>query len=264
MNNTFNAKRFGLVFKKTLFERQMQMFGFTALTLALVFITYTAFRTISGFELAQNITFILGFSLSSCFMASFVFAYFSSNASGSSYLTLPASSFEKWLCGVLIAGVLFPLIFLLFFRIVDASFVWFYHNNLDSTSPEYKIQYNSVFILPLDGAVARKVYPLFLALSGSMMLGSLYFNKVSFIKTAITLCIICFGGFALNWIFAIIFFGNVTDAAPFNHVTIPVGKEQGSIEHSKFWANIFFYGIAYVVPILVWGISYVRLRDKEF
>ena len=129
MNNTFNAKRFGLVFKKTLFERQMQMFGFTALTLALVFITYTAFRTISGFELAQNITFILGFSLSSCFMASFVFAYFSSNASGSSYLTLPASSFEKWLCGVLIAGVLFPLIFLLFFRIVDASFVWFYHNN---------------------------------------------------------------------------------------------------------------------------------------
>lgn len=264
MNNTFNAKRFGLVFKKTLFERQMQMFGFTALTLALVFILYAVCRTISGFELAQNISFILGFAVNGCFMASFVFAYFSTNASGLSYLTLPASSFEKWLCGVLIAGILYPLIFLFFFRIVDASFVWIYHNNLDPNSPSYKIKYTSVYIFPFDGNVAWKVYPLFLVLSGSMLLGSLYFNKVSFIKTAITLCVICFVGFALNWVFAIIFFGNINDAAPFNHVTIPVGKEEGSIEPSKLWATIFLYGIAYIIPTLVWGISYVRLRDKEF
>src|ERR1700693_5493341 len=123
MNNTFNAKRFGRLAKKTLLERPVQMFGFTALLLALVLILYVVAKTLSGFSAAQNLTFIWGLPGGSFFLASFVFGYFSSNAGGSSFLTLPASQFEKWLTGVLIAGILYPLIFLIFYRVIDSSFV---------------------------------------------------------------------------------------------------------------------------------------------
>ncbi|MEP6682193.1 MAG: hypothetical protein ABJA35_02995, partial [Parafilimonas sp.] len=141
MSNTFNAKRFWRLFKKTLLERPIQMFGLTALLLTLVLILYVVAKQLSGFGAAQNLSFIWGLPGGSFILASFVFGYFSSNASGSSFLTLPASHFEKWLSGVLIVGILYPVIFLLFYHLIDVSFVTLYHNSLDTSSPFYKEQY---------------------------------------------------------------------------------------------------------------------------
>ena len=68
---------------------------------------YAFAKFTGGFEVAQNAAFLMGLIGGGCFLASFVYSHFSSNASGSSYLTLPASHFEKWLCGVIITGVLY-------------------------------------------------------------------------------------------------------------------------------------------------------------
>src|SRR6476659_4671666 len=132
MNNIFNVKRFSLLLKKTLLERPVQTFGVTALLLTLVFMLYTIAKSLAGFSAAQNLSFIWGLPGGGFFLASLVFGYFHSNAIGSSYLTLPASRFEKWLCGVLIVSILYPLIFLVFYRIIDSSFVALYHNSLDT------------------------------------------------------------------------------------------------------------------------------------
>ncbi len=264
MNNTFNVKRFGLLLKKTLLERPVQMFGFTGLLLALVLILYVVIKSLGGFTAAQNITFIWCLPGGSFFLASFMFGYFSSNASGSSYLTLPASHFEKWLCAVLIAGILYPLIFLIFYHITDISFVAIYHNSLDTASPFYKQQYESVYPFNLNGVIAWKVYPIFLFLTGAMLVGSLYFNKTAFIKVAIVLCILCIGIFGLNWLMAKMIFGNINDAAPFNHVTIPVGKEEGSIELPSGIVNIINCSIWYILPSILWLLAFTRLREKEF
>src|SRR3954467_10100626 len=140
MNNTFNIKRFGFLFKKTVLERPIQTVGVMGLLLVLSLILYTVVKKLVGFNAAQNLTFIWGLSGGGFFLASFVFGYFSTNASGSSYLTLPASYFEKWLCGILIAGVLYPLVFLVFYHLMDMAFVAAYHNSLDPTSVFYKQQ----------------------------------------------------------------------------------------------------------------------------
>lgn len=264
MNNTFNAKRFRLVLKKALLERPMQMFGFTGLIFILVLILYVVVKSFSGIGTAQTISFIWGLSGGGCFLASFVFAYFSSQSSGSSYLTLPASHFEKWLCGILIACILYPILFMLFFRIMDASFVAMYHNSLDPASPFFKQQYESVYLFAYDDIIAAKVYSLFLLFTSLMLLGSLYFNKISFIKSAITICVICIGCYGLNWLIAKTIFGNINDAAPFNHVTIPVGKEEASIELPAMVANIYQYSFFYIIPFLLYGLAYIRLREKEF
>ena len=264
MSNTFNLQRFGLLLKKTLLERPVQMFGFTGLLLSLVLILYVVAKSLIGYNAAQNLAFIWGLAGGGCFLASFVFNFFSSNAIGSSYLTLPASHFEKWLCGILIVGVLYPLIFMIFYRVMDASFVTIFHKSLDPASPFYKQQYESVYIFPFDGIVAWKVYPIFLFLTGAMLIGSLYFNKVGFIKTAIVICIVCIGSFGLNWFFAKLLFGNINDAAPFNHVSISVGKEDGSIELPEIAANIFDYTLKYIFPVSLWILAFIRLREKEF
>jgi hypothetical protein len=264
MNNTFRAKRFGLLIKKTLLERPVHMFGFTGLLLALVLIIYAVVKTLSGFDMAQRISFFTGLTGGSFFLASFVFGYFSSNAGGSSFLTIPASNFEKWLCGVLIVGVIYPVTFLIFYRITDISFVALYHNSLDKVSPFYKEQYESVYLFDLDGIIARNVYLMFFIYTGAMLVGSLYFNKTTIIKVALALCVLFIIIFGLNWLMAVGLFGTINDAAPFNHVTIPAGKEEGTIELPSGIMNIFKYSLIYIFPAILSLLSFTRLREKEF
>lgn len=264
MNNTFDAKRFRWLLMKTVLERPMQTFGLIGLLLTLSLILYSVIKTFGGFGPAQNITFIWGLAGGGCFLTSFGFAYFSSNAMGSSFLTLPASHFEKWLCGVLIAGVFYPVIFLLFFRLIDSSFVSVYHSTLDPAGPFYKQLYQSVYIFDFNGLVAWKVYPMYGFLAGSMLVGSLYFNKLAFIKTAIGISILILGVIGINWLVAIILFGPINSAAPFNSVTIPAGKDEGSIELPAGIVNIINNSVWYVLPPVLWLLAFTRLREKEF
>lgn len=135
MNNTFNIKRFAWLFKKTILERPAQLLGMTCLTLVVVLLIYAILKSLAPRDVVQNGSFMIGLAGGGSFLASFVFNYFSSNAAGSSYLTLPASHFEKWLCAVLISVVLFTIIFLVFYRITDAAFVASYHRSLDTKGP---------------------------------------------------------------------------------------------------------------------------------
>lgn len=240
------------------------MIAFPGLVLTLVLILYVLIKALSGFDMAQRISFFVGLFGGSFFLGSFVFGYFSSNASGSSFLTLPASHFEKWLCGVLIVGVFYPIVFLIFYYGVDTGFVSLYHNSLDPASPFYKQEYQSVYTFDLGGVIAGNVYTLSFIYTGAMLVGSLYFNKVSTIKTAITLCIICLVIFGSNWLFATLLFGNIDDAAPFNHVAVPLGNDIGSIELPANIAKMCKYAFFYVMPATFWILSFTRLREKEF
>jgi len=264
MNDTFNFKRFLLLLQKTLLERPMQLFGFTGLIILFSLVFYFVCKSIVGFMLAQNLTFVLGLVGGGSFMSSFIFSYFFSNASGSSYLTLPASHFEKWLCGVLIAGILFPLIFMLSYRAIDTSLVGFYHQALDPSAPFYKEKYDAVYLFAFNGVVANNIYTIFFFSSSAMVVGSLYFNKVAFIKVSLVVAVGCLGIYVLNWLVAKSFFGSIATAFPFKYVDITLGKESGSIELPKTSKLISSYSLCYIYPALLWVLAYVRLREKEF
>jgi hypothetical protein len=264
MNNTFNIKRFSWLLRKALLEKPVQIFGFTGLMLTLVFILYYVAKTLAGFGAAQNLSFIYGLPIGSCLLSSIVFGYFSSNASGSSFLALPASIFEKWLCAILIACVLYPAIFLIFYRIMDDAFVGVYHSSLDVSAPFYKEQYDSVYIFSFNGIVAGKVYQSFFFFTGAMLVGSLYFNKQPFIKSAICICILSTGIVGINWLMAKLFFGDFKEAGAFNYVTLPVGKEEAMIEMPDVAGKIFSYSAWFIMPGLLWILSFIRLREKEF
>ncbi len=263
MNNIFNVRRFCLLLKKTLLERPVQIMGFTGLVLTTVFIVY-AFLNGPGAnrDFAQSSTFFIGLAGGGSFLASVVFGYFGGNAKGYSYLTLPASSFEKWLCGVLIIGVLYPAVFILFFSVMDRAFVASYLVSHDPAAADYFLMRQ---VFPLDGWMAQNVYTLFFIYAGAMMLGSLYFNKMSFIKTALILfgLFICF--FVSNSGIAKVFFGDIGSAMPFEFVFVRVGyNDFERIVLPENLANAVNFGVRFAFPASLWLISLVRLREKEF
>ena len=264
MNNTFNIHRFGLLFKKTLLERPMQLFGLTALSLSIVFITYVLGKMLAGFEDGQNISFMLGLVGGGCFLASFVFSYFTSNAMGSSYITLPASAFEKWLCGVLITGVFYLVLFLLFYRFIDTLFVGIYHRNLDANGPFYRELYDQVQIFPYDGFIANKAILLFINFSGAMLVGSLYFNKVNFIKVALLICGFWLGSWVLNLFIARAMIQHVNNAMPYWFVFIDVNKDEGRIELPEDIMGVVTIFIQFIIPATLWMLAWLRLKEKEF
>jgi uncharacterized phage infection (PIP) family protein YhgE len=240
------------------------MFGLVGLIFIVSLILYSVCKTIVGFSEAQNATFIFGFVGGGCFLASFVFNYFGSNASGSSYLTLPASSLEKWLCGIIITGIIFPSVFLLFYRLMDFSFVALYHNSLDPNNPNYKELYSDVTTFPLTGFVAQKSYFMFLNFTGVMLAGTLYFNKAAFIKVALIVSSLIIGGFVLDHLMAKSIFKSIDKALPFDAVFIAVGKDFGKVDLPPSASNAVHLLFLYILPAIFWIVAYVRLKEKEF
>ncbi len=265
MNNTFNLQRFALLFKKTILERPIQLLGLIGLILLIDLLLYMVGTNIKiVWDAVQELTFILGFVGGGCFLAAFVFNYFSSNAGGSSYLTLPASSFEKWLCGVLISGVIFTLIFLVFYRIMDTTFVGIYHKSLDPKGPFYKEMYEHVHVFPYDGFIAITAYRMFVNFTTAMLVGALYFNKAAFIKVALIVCGLFIVGTYLNFYIAKVFFDNVDRALPYYGVFIPVGNDFGKVLLPSYGSKAVDICILYIVPAVLLVTAYVRLREKEF
>jgi len=275
MYNTFHLPRFGRLLKKTLLERSVQIFGFTGAVMLIIFIYYAIYHLpLFQWIEVQKAAFLVGLVGGGAFLASFMFGYFSNNAQGSSYLTLPASHFEKWLCGVLIVGVLYPAAFLIFFRIVDASFVAWYHNHLDTTAPNYQQLYDTVGIFPFDRGKSQEVYMYFANYSGAMLLGSMFFNKLSFIKVTLVIGGVFLSIYFINLLIAKLVFPGVQNAFPFDSVDITIIKtsadariissEPRALDVPSKELKMLDFFARYLLPAALWSIAYVRLKEKEF
>ncbi|QXV67077.1 hypothetical protein INP83_08345 [Mucilaginibacter sp. 21P] len=264
MNDTFNLTRFGLLFKKIILERPMQLIGLTGLILAFTLIIYSLVLYSIDYNPAQNLSFIWGLTGGGTVLSAFVFNYFNTNASGATYLTLPASVLEKWLCGVIIAGVLFLFIFLVFFRLMDLAFITSYRNGLDHHSPLYKKLYDHVYIYPfLGNNVAEKVFVMWANFSGAMLLGSLYFNRIAIVKVALSVCGILGVIYFLNLAVASALFKNVDVAFPYYTVLIKVRSEVGVINLPRSAGKASDIFIYYLMPATLWATAFIRLKEKE-
>ena len=279
MNNLFNLKRFIWIFRKTLLERPVQLLGIFVLDFVLVFLLYMFLRTVIGWGPTQNMTFFFGLSFSGCYLSAALFSYFSSNANGSSYLTLPCSALEKWLTAIVIVAVIYTASFVLFYKGMDTAFVSYYHDHLNPKEANYLNDLESVQPFNLSGHVAKTSFYMYGALVSSMLVGSLYFNKLSFVKTGLIICGICVAFFLINFSVANLFFNNVSDAFPFFRVSMNLPSTEKVIESSVLirpvsdeasvilpqpYHSIVQSIIQYALAIILSITAYIRLKEKEF
>lgn len=263
MNDHFNLTRFGWVFRKSILERPVQMLGLLCLTLTITILTYSILQSNIGIVKAQGTAFAIGLIGGGSYMATTVFGYFFSNASGSSFLMLPASNLEKWLCGVLVTGLLFTLVYLGFYRILDMYFVNHFRNSLDPTSPSYRNMYQSVELLNFDSSFCRITFVIFANIAGAMLVGSLYFNKVSFIKVALIICILLITIYYVNMMIASMFFDNIDMAIPYKTLFLKVGNEVGVLSLPASVDKAVFIIMSSAFPAILWGLAYLRIVEKE-
>lgn len=263
MNDTFNIKRFGWLLRKSVMERPALILGLLFVTMATTFLCYAFLQSTAGIVKAQVTSFMIGFFIGGSFMASSVFNYFSTNASGSSFLLLPASHLEKWLCGILISGVLFTIFYFGFYRAIDILFINHYRNGLDRGAVNYQTLYHSVDIFTFNNAFTDRIYLMYANVAAAMLLGSLYFNKVSFIKMALIICGFVTATYLLNLVAVMLLFKNVDMALPFDHIFLKVGNGVGIIGFPSIIDNIFHVASLYVIPGGLLLITFVRLKEKE-
>lgn len=263
MNDILNLSRFGWLIRKIFLEKTASVLGSMLLCFIVTFIFYGMTMLLQGISDAQNGAFLVGLTLGGALMASVVFGYFNNDATGVSFLTLPASVLEKWLSGIMIIGLYFFL-FLVYFRLIDLAFVAQYHHNLNPHAPYYKEQYELVNIIPFTGSTAAHNFMMFFNFTGIMMLGALFFNKAAFIKTALVICSILVAAFLLNLLIINLLIKNVQTAFPFTVVWIWIGKDRARLELSPENVDTVKIIFRFVLPAVLWALSLLRLKEKEF
>jgi hypothetical protein len=263
MNDTFNLHRFSLLFKKTILERPMQLLGLIALMLTITLAIFSISVYFGSWNGGHAQAFIWGYVGGGIILASVIFSYFNTNASGSAYLVLPASAFEKWLCGVLIAGVLFTCLFLAFYRLMDICFVTFYHSSLDKNTPHYQELYEMSQVYDFGGRIPKSGYTMFLNFAGAMLLGSLYFNRANLVKTALLVAGFLAGMLFLNYGIAKMLIPHLSSASPFSDAGLKFGNDYRMLWMPESGKKAIDILLQYLIPAILWITAYIRLREKE-
>ncbi|MBE9464295.1 hypothetical protein ACFP1I_06125 [Dyadobacter subterraneus] len=261
MNQTFDFHRFGLMLKLDLAEKgrnNLAMASLLVVVLLFFMLPITTSNTFKGFyEALHHIALFMILLLGSSLYTSSVFTPYASQSTGMASLMIPASTLEKFL-STLLLNLLFIVPFLFLFFELHLSTVNYANSKISADGYKYH---------PLSSDVIQYTCYSYALIQGSIFLGSIYFSKASYIKSAA--CAIA--------IFVIIAAVQINMA---NTMT-------GSFEKVntfpftgwKMWnfgKNFKFYEVNYpenfqilvnIFPVLIllslWFITYLRLKEKE-
>jgi hypothetical protein len=153
-------------------------------------------------------------------------------------------------------------LFLLFFRGLDSFFVHQYHNSLNRNDTRYAERYDAVYIFSYFGE-SLAIFIFFLNAAAAMMVGTLYFNKVGFIKVALVISGIYFFTFMLNVVICSILFKDSQRSFPFHIINIKNGDDWGVIAMPSAFNRVYDVLAIYILPSILLILSFIRLREKE-
>ncbi|RZK40838.1 MAG: hypothetical protein EOO90_13525 [Pedobacter sp.] len=264
MNNTFTLTRFGLLLKRQWLELgKFYLISFAVLFGVIVavygyanYLIMDAHRiSTSSADFRVPLFFISGI-LFTTIIASGYFAHLGQKSRAIFDLMIPASTFEKFLSAVFFTVVLGIFGFLVIFYVTDLVFLtklrdWFMStekagdsSNLNNFFPYFFNQEHerlpiAVFISPL-------------LLTAVFLLGSIYFERFHYIKTALSVLI-----FSGLWTFMLFKAGQIL----FEN-KIPISRSQHFVQ-TKDTAEALVTFAFVTLTLLFWAIAYVRLKEKE-
>ncbi len=222
----------------------------------------------------QYITYYSGLFFVGCLYASTIFSDLSGKTQGIAYLSIPASTLEKLLCGLLFSVAGFFIIYTLVFYIVDIPVISIANSMIshgNRTWPGgYPIDHQLVFRVfrgigddPID-----QHYHVFLlgyfAAQSAFVLGSVYFTRYAFIKTSVAVMLLM--------LFFVMLQIRVLEPS------LPSGWHQNSlmdwqqdlgngqitvVRLSPVLSSVFGLFLLYGIPLALWTATYFRLKEKQ-
>lgn len=268
MNNTFNINRFGL-----LLRRQWLEFGkIFLITLAVAFGVIAAFYMValwstltSGYYSGRILTFreplfmIFG-GLFITVVSSNYFAHLGQKSRTIIDLLVPASTFEKFVTAVFFTLIIVTISFVAIFYLTDLAFV----TKLNSLDSLHTMAYDGNKGVEKDVVAnfeyyfgSKKIFtfaPFYAApaiASSIFLLGSIYFDKFHYIKTAIS--VLLFSGVGIYIV--------VKCSEFLMSNRRPTNMRGFVVEGDNVQYIILF--VLLLLAAVFWAITYVRLKEKE-
>ena len=260
MNQTFNLHRFQLLVRLELSEKGKNYLLMAGMFMGLMLffmlpITRQKDHSEILFLLHALALFMVVMFGGSLFTGS-AFSQYSSPDTGIAALMVPASRLEKYLSALLI-NLLFIIPFTFLFFQLHIWTIDFANNHLNPGQGKY-------MYLPKD--LLQYFLSMHIIIQGSVFLGSIYFPKLSYIKTAAVLFGTAIAIAATNWYLAKYFTSNPTNVVAFPFSAWKIWYEES---HTNFYVDFpeSVQPLINIVPILfllsVWFVAYVRLKEKE-
>ncbi|QXU41093.1 hypothetical protein [Pedobacter sp. D749] len=271
MNNTFNINRFGLLLK-----RQWLDFGKIYLISLVVLLgivvglySYSIPSPLKSnnfdydgdldMRFRYGLFLMLGFIFISV-VASSYFALLGQKSRAILELMTPASVFEKFLAGVVYTAIISLFSYLLIFYLTDLAFVKYLNGHLDAFKG---LSPNNAIVKPVEtinyqvfnDEGYRKYCSYFFAfpflITSVFLLGSVYFNRFHYIKTALSVMVF-------------------TGLASYLVVKLSMWLMEGKVaNHHNFrkedrdWILLIVLLVTSIITLIIWTITYIRLKEKE-
>ena len=252
MNQFFDFDRFALLVAKHWTENKkrylLSLLAFTGL-LTGCFVISLVFQddNMMEQEFQQTVYFFFLFTVGT-FYASQYFRDLGSKTRGSNFLMTPASSFEKFLCGLLFVIILFFVVFTSVFYLVDTLMVNL-ANSLYNEANHREVEVVNIFhvaLIEITESSEINLLLFYFAVQSAFLLGSAAFRKYSFIKTII--------GLFLTWMFfALLTYFIYRQNAP----------DMDAPDLPGSYTQMLKVLTMYVIAPVLWLLTYSRLKNKQ-
>jgi len=258
MNNNFSLTRFKHLFNKQALEQYrtyLMSIGVLAGILAVLmgFVFY-----VSGNKIplkVQGPIFLNFLILSGTIFTSMIFADLGDKKKAIPLLILPVSHFEKYLVGWLYSFVIFLVVFVSVFYIIDFSYI-----TLGDLKNPVKGELINIFSKE---EPIWFVFPVYAVLHSIFFLGALLFEKLHFIKTAFCFFIVLIVLTLLNYPLAKLMLNvDVDSAIPFASIGVKLSGQYWRIEPTPQGSRIVMITIL-VMAVILWVGAYFKLKEKE-
>ena len=265
MSATFSFTRLSKLITKQLFENaRLYIFSVLALLgiLSLAFIFWIANGGPKYNEEAIYFIFLIVLFIGGTIFSSVSFSMLGNKDKGIYWLSVPATHLEKLICTIFYSTILFTLIYCLCFYLVKSMGLMFLTEFIKK-HPEASYKQISTTEPGFLEVVRYFIYGYF-AVQSLYLLGSVYFQRYSFIITTVA------GAFLI-----LVFVYYLTRLS--DHMLGPVGwnvisarKTDKAIKDgyllysvSPGIANAFKYALQFAWAPLLWVITWYRLKEKE-
>lgn len=215
----------------------------------------------------QQITFFIALFAVGTFYASQYFGELGSKPKGITFLLVPASAFEKLLCGLLYTVILFFVVFVAAYYLVDVLMVAIAKavSGTVATGRPALANVFDVILLRFNHDSTINFLLFFFSVQSVFLLGSIYFEKYSFIKTIISGFVACFLLFCLLYFFndKLLPGGNYPRGFLTSYRVHVDGVNDPYIQVPRWIGDVFRFLLMYAVAPFFWIVTYCRLKEKQ-
>jgi hypothetical protein len=273
-NNVFNLGRFGILLRKHLKENVRRYLLYAAMLTGIQFVLQGFVTVIgtksNGFPQAPMIgIFILTLLFSGSIFSSLSYSFFQNKAKGIQFLQMPSSALEKIIVSFLMTQVLFFIIFMGSYYIVNWLMCTLYNSMavIPANATPESIEFYKAHVYDFRDITGIASIILFFVISAIAHFGSLAFEKNSFVKTGLGVIAI---GSILLWLNYVSLRSMIPEEIMPDGMFYSNGMRVGPYETTKgvimlpqSWTGFINYFLPLSLYIIFWMASFFKLKEKQ-